>query len=332
MAAVDGPPSVEYRDEPRPTSPHLPEDLERMIFEITALDAMRSIPRLMRVARRVKVWIEPILYSVVVIVLTESYHNQDYYGCPTLSQWDLPKLLAEKVFWATRDVRIYAPIDSGNVEILFSAFPGVTTLDISRQHLTPEWLPALGRLEKLCRLTSCLQLLFANCERCPFSDNIFRNLTHLCVRDCQPAFTAVFWADLDQAPSLTHIQFIDVLPSQQAAAVLRVAQLQVIIFGLLFEHWGEDLEWPKDPRLVLIKSEINSCHRGAECATWCIAELVVAAQHQGDIDPSERLISLYDEDLLIRLRVPPGIIDNCARTYCVSPDLSPVPSDGESSD
>ncbi|KIM45642.1 hypothetical protein M413DRAFT_24797 [Hebeloma cylindrosporum] len=46
--------------------PRLPTDLEREIFEIAALHDRSSINRLMLVAKRVKAWIEPILYTVIL--------------------------------------------------------------------------------------------------------------------------------------------------------------------------------------------------------------------------------------------------------------------------
>ncbi|KAJ7453187.1 hypothetical protein FB451DRAFT_1281972 [Mycena latifolia] len=45
--------------------PRLPEDLERLIFEISALFYPNVMPALLRVAQRVKIWIEPLLYRVI---------------------------------------------------------------------------------------------------------------------------------------------------------------------------------------------------------------------------------------------------------------------------
>ncbi|KAJ6551286.1 hypothetical protein B0H19DRAFT_1157110 [Mycena capillaripes] len=49
------------------TASVFPADLEREIFETTAFMHHGSIPVLLRVARRVLVWIEPLLYRVVTI-------------------------------------------------------------------------------------------------------------------------------------------------------------------------------------------------------------------------------------------------------------------------
>ncbi|CAK5266550.1 unnamed protein product, partial [Mycena citricolor] len=44
----------------------LPEDVERYIFEIGAFSNPRSISTYMLVARRVKIWLEPLLYRTLV--------------------------------------------------------------------------------------------------------------------------------------------------------------------------------------------------------------------------------------------------------------------------
>ncbi|KAJ7224649.1 hypothetical protein GGX14DRAFT_557508 [Mycena pura] len=46
--------------------PTLPAELERQVFELTALSRPVCIPRLMRVALRVKQWVEPLLYRTLI--------------------------------------------------------------------------------------------------------------------------------------------------------------------------------------------------------------------------------------------------------------------------
>ncbi|KAK7062466.1 hypothetical protein R3P38DRAFT_3167467 [Favolaschia claudopus] len=48
-----------------PSDPVFPVELEREIFEHTALMFPHSIPSLLRVARHVYIWIEPLLYRVI---------------------------------------------------------------------------------------------------------------------------------------------------------------------------------------------------------------------------------------------------------------------------
>ncbi|KAF8647849.1 hypothetical protein AX16_006517 [Volvariella volvacea WC 439] len=46
--------------------PWFPPEIEREIFELAAMSNLRYAPTLVRVARRVRVWIEPMLYRVIV--------------------------------------------------------------------------------------------------------------------------------------------------------------------------------------------------------------------------------------------------------------------------
>ncbi|KAJ7679467.1 hypothetical protein DFH06DRAFT_1465537 [Mycena polygramma] len=47
--------------------PRLPPELERQIFEFAALAHRKMIPTFLRVARRIQIWIEPLLYRVLWI-------------------------------------------------------------------------------------------------------------------------------------------------------------------------------------------------------------------------------------------------------------------------
>ncbi|KAJ7887124.1 hypothetical protein B0H14DRAFT_2696630 [Mycena olivaceomarginata] len=48
--------------------PKLPPELECTIFEIAALARPKMIPSLILVAHRVKHWVEPLLYRVIMVV------------------------------------------------------------------------------------------------------------------------------------------------------------------------------------------------------------------------------------------------------------------------
>ncbi|KAJ6516533.1 hypothetical protein C8R47DRAFT_1063238 [Mycena vitilis] len=52
---------------PNMQTQRLPAELERYVFEQVALSRTVAIPRLLRVAQRVKIWIEPLLYRTIVV-------------------------------------------------------------------------------------------------------------------------------------------------------------------------------------------------------------------------------------------------------------------------
>ncbi|KAF7333276.1 hypothetical protein MSAN_02422100 [Mycena sanguinolenta] len=70
--------------------PKLPPELEYRIFEIAALARPTGIPRLMLVARRVKYWIEPLLYRVVLFHSPSDEHSE--LGLPAFTQDSLIKM------------------------------------------------------------------------------------------------------------------------------------------------------------------------------------------------------------------------------------------------
>nr|GAT57015.1 predicted protein [Mycena chlorophos] len=57
------------------TSSRLPPELERKIFEIAALEYPATAPAVLRVARRVFIWIEPLIYRYIM-----TQHNADVRG------------------------------------------------------------------------------------------------------------------------------------------------------------------------------------------------------------------------------------------------------------
>ncbi|KAJ7840155.1 hypothetical protein B0H13DRAFT_2677051 [Mycena leptocephala] len=70
-------------------SSELPPELERHIFEICALSRPVMIPKLLLVARRVREWIEPLLYRTMIVV------------CETATP-DFPTFLSKIVISAIR--------------------------------------------------------------------------------------------------------------------------------------------------------------------------------------------------------------------------------------
>ncbi|KAF8649087.1 hypothetical protein AX16_006034 [Volvariella volvacea WC 439] len=56
--------------------PRLPEELERIIFEIAAReDRSRMLPTLLQVARRVREWLQAIIYKTVILEDSEFYET-----------------------------------------------------------------------------------------------------------------------------------------------------------------------------------------------------------------------------------------------------------------
>ncbi|KAF8190317.1 hypothetical protein K438DRAFT_922020 [Mycena galopus ATCC 62051] len=180
----------------RPTMSTVPPELEREIFEISALSDSGVIPSLLRVARRVLEWIEPLLYRVLIIDGSPrdlACHrafllkpNVVATGVRHMSFFDGPSLWPEQDFQA----------------LLRLCGPQLRSLAGSHQ---PELLPALAHLSQLRRWSGNLASLFGGHPAIDFSISAFRALTHMDLWSQIGADDAVISPGLTALPCLTHL-------------------------------------------------------------------------------------------------------------------------------
>ncbi|KAJ7763042.1 hypothetical protein B0H16DRAFT_1528665 [Mycena metata] len=182
--------------------PALPLDLERVIFELAASVHFSSIPILMRVAHRVKHWVEPFLYRTmfvgtshptpVAFVLSPRSRSSFYRDAvrhicidpPVLSPFTISAI--DAIFTTCTRIESLAAKSTHNQSIAF-LFPFISTF------------PALTRLH--ADLTDLLSELPRN-ERSTAFD-AFSNLTHLEMREHIRAPEVC--AGLARLPRLTHL-------------------------------------------------------------------------------------------------------------------------------
>ncbi|KAJ7763021.1 hypothetical protein B0H16DRAFT_1805879 [Mycena metata] len=182
--------------------PALPLDLERVIFELAASVHFSTIPTLMRVAHRVKHWVEPFLYRVmfvgtshptpVAFVLSPRSRSSFYRDAvrhicidpPVLSPFTISAI--DAIFTTCTRIESLAAKSTHNQSIAF-LFPFISTF------------PALTRLH--ADLTDLLSELPRN-ERSTAFD-AFSNLTHLEMREHIHAPEVC--AGLARLPHLTHL-------------------------------------------------------------------------------------------------------------------------------
>ncbi|KAJ6533885.1 hypothetical protein DFH09DRAFT_1181010 [Mycena vulgaris] len=106
-------------------SPTLPLDLERKIFERTALSRPVCIPNLMRVAWRVQHWVEPLLYRTLVVGPADTID-----GIPPCTFERFAHIANTKSASFLHDsVRnlIIVPIPVDDIKVALSVFTGVYT-------------------------------------------------------------------------------------------------------------------------------------------------------------------------------------------------------------
>ncbi|KAJ7473692.1 hypothetical protein B0H11DRAFT_1340732 [Mycena galericulata] len=178
-APTTDPPS---RTDPLATDPLLPPEIEKRIFEVAALSSPKSVPALLLVARRVKIWIEPVLFHVLSLYgpgRTGKTPNCQLFQYPILSQLfesRPPSFFHDHVrhvqFTAaqTPDIicKVLSLCDATN-SLSATCLAGSPTLSL---------LSILGALP-LKRLSTVFALLFSGQPIIDFSHALFSDLSHL---------------------------------------------------------------------------------------------------------------------------------------------------------
>ncbi|KAJ7052054.1 hypothetical protein C8F01DRAFT_1172884 [Mycena amicta] len=162
--------------------PRLPVELERDIFETTALLHYSSIPFLLRVARRVLIWIEPLLYRKVEV--GHGSRQALPFGFPPALWSKNPRFQAQAVRYLVLGVDFPATTEWDYERLRLCS--RVTRLAIAGDGVQPDVLPILSSMP-LKRLACYFEDLFGqgtftNSDINPIiiaANPIFRSLTHL---------------------------------------------------------------------------------------------------------------------------------------------------------
>ncbi|KAJ7171442.1 hypothetical protein C8R46DRAFT_1217005 [Mycena filopes] len=252
--------------------------MERLIFETTALLHPRTIPKLLRVAHRVLVWIEPFLYRIIRV--------------QTPYKPEIRALLRRTPEFCSLAVRHLALLNEGDdVLRLLDTCKGITSLVIPFGAATLDPTTALAsilREGRIRRLATRLPKV-ASDLRC----SLFAAITHLAIFDIEPAIILPFCVEIPHLPALTHCSFFllfspEVLAARLSQALAETPQLQplLVLFQSLFERPGV-----YDVRFVAAK--YNSTYwdiweAGAKGLPdyWSRGDDFVAKKRQGEIAES----------------------------------------------
>ncbi|KAJ6572437.1 hypothetical protein DFH09DRAFT_1461921 [Mycena vulgaris] len=295
---------------PVPEEAFLPAELEREIFEISALSRPSSIPNLMLIARHVKEWVEPLLYRIIFL----SARN-DLDGCPPFSVDRLVDQIEQKpaaffekavhhLFLDNLNVTSEHTLPESALATILSACCGVT--DIFMNVSTAPTLPLLGRITSLRRLGASMNKLFYGIP-VDFTHGLFRHLTHLEVFD-SVGDSEVLWDGLSLIPNLTHFGFhSESLLAISGRVMQTCPKLQYLVFVVLFEgdvmfeevqHRCGDLA--DDPRFVVtIRSDFRTewqlgAYRGTDF--WYRCEEFVARKRARQVDRLQYFCGTVSDD------------------------------------
>ncbi|KAJ7670088.1 hypothetical protein DFH06DRAFT_1293979 [Mycena polygramma] len=282
--------------------PAFSADLERLIFEDTALLWPRAIPRLMLVAWRVKLWVEPLLYRTILVIDSPSdrvHCNEGGTHPRAMESSVLLSLLQTRPASFFRDsVRhlylSHCALDLEQEADLLSACCNVENLFLAAQ--------TLGTVQPLeiqsKRLHCTLGTMFGT-GPIDFTYRMFTSLTHLEIFDVPVGIDEGVWLALARLPRLTHLAFNDEEYLPMCVTLLRAwPSLQVLVIILrygeaergwdLFDQCGV-MELVQDPRVVVLVCDdfLQDWIRGAHAGTdyWSRAEDFVAKRKSREVYP-----------------------------------------------
>ncbi|KAJ7609481.1 hypothetical protein FB45DRAFT_368003 [Roridomyces roridus] len=281
----------------------LPLEIEREIFEQAAYTDPLCVPRLMLVAWRVKIWVEPFLYRVLMLMGTNWKSEQGY---PFVDDRLLTRASAIPPHVLKNSVRNlwlnWLPHDAA--EFFISAAALVENLWVSiRFNPTDSLLQAIGSVSPK-RLHTYIHDLLGLQDLLALP--ILSRLTHIEVLSVTTDKHAEIWQVLAQIRTLTHLafaaedsEFLEMCPSLLGECTT----LRVLLYKTDSRDFDSTDKFPvlcdlrEDVRFVQMRHDDG--HRdwrmGALTGVdfWSRAEDFIAKRQSGQID---RLQYIIEED------------------------------------
>ncbi|KAJ7429274.1 hypothetical protein B0H11DRAFT_2147084 [Mycena galericulata] len=271
--------------------PYFPVDLEREIFETVALMYPREIPTLLRVARRVLVWIEPFLYKVICSN-SSSVLNAMKSKSPAFLQNSVRHLFLD--YTST-----WSPEQAADALKLCS---GVINFAVIGRFSNPTLLPILADMH-VQRLAVCLQNLFGGYPHIDLRHQLFTSITHIDIFDCvTDVGESYICSHIPALPALTHLCLNEAPWSVVEKMLTDCAKLEVLVLLWPSTSSSKAFEWMdespfRDVRLVaaLYKDYWEDWENGARGHGnfWSAADTLVACKRRGEIDGARLWLEGY---------------------------------------
>ncbi|KAJ7131238.1 hypothetical protein C8R44DRAFT_978192, partial [Mycena epipterygia] len=271
--------------------PAFPPELEREVFKITALLHPGAIPILLRVARRVLVWIEPLLYRVVHINGRLPYSNMAH----ALLRATTTK--APDFFQTVRHlfVEVGTPWSPEETIIILKLCTGIVNLSITICYPDPTGILAQLAQMQLQRLAGSLQPLFNGGKTIDMCHPLFSSITHLDIFDTIGDGDIDICPQIPAIPALTHLCLHDRIPWATIKKLLAECPKLELLVNLrrprssaLVQIFVQDVPI-HDMRFVI--QLYQDCWSGWKAHVtglrpdfWSLADDFVARKRSGDID------------------------------------------------
>ncbi|KAJ7229833.1 hypothetical protein GGX14DRAFT_507853 [Mycena pura] len=278
------------------SEPFLPIELEREIFEISAIRHPKIAPVLLRVARRVLIWIEPLLYRVMRV----NKFCRRAAAFLEATKKKPPSFFADSVRALCFDNWCDWSVDEARN--VLKLCKGVTNFAANARFYTPAMLPVLATM-RIQRLVVCLADLFGSFEAIDFTHPLFSKITHLTIGDCFSSVKEHIYAKLPTLPALTHLCLYSVASPTTCTPELLLTdcvrlELLVVLWGRSYidSATGMAANTPvRDVRLVVSVYSDYWADWNAGAAglpdLWTRAENVVARRR---VMTNKRVVDLPD--------------------------------------
>ncbi|KAJ6476343.1 hypothetical protein C8R45DRAFT_1102600 [Mycena sanguinolenta] len=271
--------------------PVFPLELEREIFEIAALSDSNTLPSLLRVARRVLEWIEPLLYRVIVLdglARADACHRVLELKPTVLAIGVRHLFLNASSKWEEEDVH----------SLLRLCAPQLLSLAVVAPLQQPTLIPILLHMVQLRRWVGSLKGLFGSYAAIDLSLPCFRTVTHMDIfDDFEDDNEGMICAALAALPCLTHLCLnggsLDLIPR----LLVHCVQIQVVVsmhIGIIRVREIAANPPTADARFVVSRtgSYWGDWELGAQGKTdfWAAAEAFIARKRRGEIEASCNLL------------------------------------------
>ncbi|KAJ7088702.1 hypothetical protein C8R44DRAFT_444000 [Mycena epipterygia] len=270
------------------THPILPTDLEREIFEAAAIMHPQTIPVLLRVARRVLIWIEPFLYRVTLVQtghsMSDAVRRAMKTKPPSFFENGIRHLFLAQTLprWSEEDV-------CG----LLRLCPRLVSLTIISGFAYHPLLPILLGMQQLRRWNGSLKDLFGGSSAVDLSHPAFRNITHMDIFD---VVDDIILPGLATLPALTHLCLNDDVGLRVLQRILEQCMHLQVLVNLWYISDSEDArEIANSPPVtdvrfvVIVFSDFwTDLEIGARGGTdfWAAADVFIVRKRRGEIDAS----------------------------------------------
>ncbi|PPQ73643.1 hypothetical protein CVT24_007629 [Panaeolus cyanescens] len=250
----------------------LPEELEYMIFQLAGWSHRSALPRFLLVARRVKAWLEPILYNTLMHTCLRSHQYPPLTASSRAADYFKPGLKLSRHFKRVapffKNVMLQ-DLCAENALVILELCVNIQNLALWRLTGGISILQPVIRSLPLKRVSLNVADLqgFSSAYPSPhtladssfiFDHTLYPHLTHLDII-LMPSVRWESWSNLALMPHLTHLSCDFDSPALLQAILAHCGNLRMVLFAGPHNQFYEELseEVLRDGRVVRLREPVD---------------------------------------------------------------------------